>query len=301
MNNNLYQTMLESLGKDVSVYHKFILDNTKHKNTLFYFVEGEDFCYYNPRIKKYSNYINYIDYSCNGKKNVIGVKKLLENKGEIRQNNKVKFFVDKDYDLEKIPKGIYVTDYYSIENFYLNEDTIKQVLENIMEVNRNSENFSLCLEYFDKTYNEYSKFAVKLNTFFYTIREYEKKFGKARSNLNVQKFTKFVRNSSLDKFEMIDITYEELLKIYNIEYNIDIVKFNQNISLFKSNDHTNFRGKFELEFFKYFLNTVKKAIKDGKYGFAKSKVCKYDFSTDTMKMLSEYAYTPKSLCDYIEE
>lgn len=301
MNNDLYQTMVKSLGKDVSVFQKFVLENRKYKDTLFYFVEGDDFCYYNPRIKKYSKSMNYIDYSCDGKKNVIGVKKLIEKKCKIKQNNKVKFLVDKDYDLEKIPKGIYVTDDYSIENFYLNEETMKQVLENIMEVNKNSNNFSLCLKYFNKTYEEYSQFAVNLNAFFYTIRVYEKKFKKPRTEFNIKKFSYFIKNSSLDKFEMKEITYEQLLKDYKIEYNIDIEECKQNISLFNSENHSNFRGKFELEFFKYFLNTVRNAIKEGEYGFDKSKVCKYDFYMDTMKMLSQYAYTPKSLCDYLEK
>ncbi|MCI8759974.1 MAG: DUF4435 domain-containing protein [Clostridia bacterium] len=300
MNNDLYQTMIESLGKDVSVFQKFVLENRKYKDTLFYFVEGEDFCYYNPRIKQYSKSTNHIDYSCDGKKNVIGVKKLIEKKCKIKQNNKVKFMVDKDYNLEKIPKGIYITDYYSIENFYLNEETIKQVLENIMEVNKNSNNFTLCLKYFKKTYEEYSQFAIKLNAFFYTIRVYEKKRKKPRADFNLKKFSYFVKNTSLDKFEMKEITYEQLIKDYKIEYNIDIEECNQNISLFKSKDHSNFRGKFELEFFKYFLNTVRNAIINGEYGFDKSIVCKYDFYTDTMKMLSQYAYTPKSLIDYLE-
>lgn len=297
--NNLVDQMIKSTEKDIAVFHKFILDYKKFNNMLFYFVEGEDFCYYNPRIKKYSNSMNYINYRCDGKRNVIGVNNLIKENVIIENNNKFMFFVDRDYGLDEIPKNIYVTDSYSIENFYLNDESVKDILENFIEVNKNTNNYKLSLEYFKKTYIEYSKFALKINIFYYTIREYEKINKCLRADFNKIKFSKFIKNDSIDSFLMKDLSYKELLDIYKINYDIEENIFKRNSLLFNENNHYNFRGKFELEFLKWFLKKIRDAIKNGLYNFDESSVCSYDFNVDTMKVLSEYASTPKSLEEYI--
>lgn len=299
MSNDLVQQMIKSTGKDVAVFQKFMLEYKDYNNTLFYFVEGEDFCYYNPRIKNYSNSMNYINYRCDGKNNVIGVNNLIKEKLTIENNNKLMFFVDRDYGLDDVPQNIYVTDFYSIENFYLTEETVRNILENFIEINKHTNNYNLCLEYFEKTYTEYSKFAVKINTFYYTVREYEKINGCPRTNFRTIKFSKFIKNDSIDNFSMSDLSYEELLKKYDIKYSIEEAHFKKNALLFNENNHYNFRGKFELEYLKWFLNSIRISIKDGLYNFDKDLVCNYDFHVDVMKILSEYAFTPKSLKEYI--
>lgn len=301
MVKDLVQQMIKSTEKDVAVFQKFILEYNKYENTLFYFVEGEDFCYYNPRIRNYSNSVDNISYRCDGKRNVIGVNNLIKEKVKIRHDNKLMFFVDRDYGLDKVPSDIYVTDYYSIENFYLNKETVKSILENFMEVNKHSRNYEVCLNYFKKTYTEYSKFSAKINTFYYTIREYEKINGCPRANFRKIKFTRFIKTDSLDDFLMEDLSYEELLEAYEIEYDIEESCFRKNSLLFDENNHYNFRGKFELEYLEWFLNRTRVAIKDGLYNFDKNSVCNYDFYVDTMKILSEYAYTPDSLIEYIRD
>ena len=300
MSKDLVQKMIKSTEKDVAVFQKFVLEYNKYENTLFYFVEGEDFCYYNPRIINYSTSTDNICYRCDGKCNVIGVNNLIKKKIKIKNNSKLMFFVDRDYGLDKVPSDIYVTDYYSIENFYLNEETVKSILENFIEVNKHSRNYEMCLKYFKKTYTEYSKFSVKINTFYYTIREYEKINRYPRADFRKIKFTRFIETDKLDDFLMKDLSYEALLETYEIEYNIDESCFRKNSLLFNENNHYNFRGKFELEYLKWFLNKIRVAIKDGLFNFDKDLVCNYDFYVDTMKVLSEYAYTPDSLINYIK-
>lgn len=301
MSKDLVQQMIQSTEKDVAVFQKFILEYNKYENILFYFVEGEDFCYYNPRIINYSTSKDNISYQCDGKRNVIGVNKLIKEKVKIKNDSKLMFFVDRDYGLDKVPSDIYVTDYYSIENFYLNEETVKSILENFMEVNKHSRNYEICLKYFKETYAEYSKFSVKINAFYYTIREYEKTNGCPRADFKKIKFTRFIETDSLDDFLMKDLSYEELLETYEIEYDIEESCFRKNSLLFDENRHHNFRGKFELEYLKWFLNRTRVAIKEGLYNFDKDRVCKYDFYADTMKVLSAYAYTPDSLINYIRD
>ncbi len=299
MKNDLVDIMSKSVGKDVAVFQKFLLEYDNYNNTLFYFVEGEDFCYYQPRIKQYTKSIDVVNYRCDGKHNVIGVYELIKKKLKVKKSNAMMFFVDRDYNFDNVPTGIYVTDFYSIENFYLNKDTIKEIIENFMEINKHSDNYKCSLNYFKKTYSEYSKFAVRLNAFYYTIREYEKINGKSRADLGLVKFSKFIEEDSLDNFSMLNFSYEQLLKMYKINYDIPLEQFKKNELLFDKNNHKNFRGKFELDYLKWFLNRLRIAIKEGKYDFNKDIVCNYDFCVDVMKVLSIYAYTPLSLKEYI--
>ena len=74
----------------------------------------------------------------------------------------------------------------------------------------------------------------------------------------------------------------------------------KNSLLFNENNHYNFRGKFELEYLKWFLNNIRISIKEWLCNFDKDVVCNYDFHVDVIKVLSEYAFTSTSLKDYIK-
>lgn len=297
----LVEDMLESIENDTSAYSKFILDYKKYENATFYFVEGEDFFYYNKRIKKYSKSKKHRNYSCGGKKNVISVRNMIANSNiKLDSNNKIMFFVDRDYNFDSLPEDIYTTEWYSIENFYLTKELIKKVLENYFCLNEDDTNYIKALEVFDKLYKEYSKVAKKLNIFYYTVRECEMIQGKTRTDLNKIPFYKFIMQNGLEKFKMKEFSYCELAKMYEISCELNEELLNKNEHIFCESNHYNFRGKFELEFLKYFLDLIRRAMKDGKCGFVKIKVCGYDFKTDTMNILSEYAYTSESLKEYIK-
>ena len=98
------------------------------------------------------------------------------------------------------------------------------------------------------------------------------------------------------------MSYEELIRIYDVKFEIDINEIELNEKLFDVNNHWNFRGKFELELLKWFLESVKNGIKNEKYDFEKeSYIRKINFCESTMLLLSKYAYTPERLKEYIEE
>lgn len=304
MTSNLLDEMLKSIGKDVAVYQEYILKENKVKNTVCYFIEGKDNEYYHPRVKQYAN-LGENDkcwfLSCDGKKNVIGVRNLIVN-NTFDETNRRLFFVDNDYGLEEIPEDIYRTDYYSIENFYLNKNVVMNALENILGVCILDENFSKAIEYFEKIYDEYSKFAVKINSFFYTVRKNEKENGYLRTDLNIKKLNFFVENEEMDKYKLKDLSYEELIKLYKVKFEMDLNEIEINSKLFCLDNHSNFRGKFELDLLKWFLETTKKNIKYGNLGFCENtNLAKVDFYEFTMGLLSIYAYTPDKLIEYIKK
>ena len=209
------------------------------------------------------------------------------------------FFVDRDYNLDFVPEDIYTTDWYSIENFYLTTDLIKKVLENFFRLNEDDNNYIKALEYFDILYKGYSRIAKKLNVFYYTVRECEKLQNTERTKFSKVSFHKFIENNKLKGFKMIEYSYDELSKMYEISCELNKELLVKNEYIFSENNHSNYRGKSELEFLKNFLNLINRAMKYGSYGFEKNNVCKYDFQTDVMTILTDYAYTSKKLVEYI--
>ena len=297
---DLVEEMYACTQKDVAVFQKFLLDYENYNNTLFYFVEGKDFCYYNPRIIKHTNGYDLMHYVCGGKQQVIGVYELIKNKIKCIDENKILYFIDKDFgfNINMLPCDIYITDFYSIENFYLSKNIVKRILTEFLEIDIHTHNFKVAMEYFDKCYNEYSIFGKKINSFFYTIRFFEIKNKLKRTDFKV-KLTKFLLNNSLSEYKFKEYDFNDFMLEYKLKFEIDESEYAKNLMLFSEEDHSNFRGKFEVEFLKNFLTLVKESIILGTDGFEKEEFCKVDFNNETMKLFSEYAYTPESLIDYL--
>jgi hypothetical protein len=111
-----------------AIYLNYV--ETKSQYDVFLFFEGkDDYKYYCIRITPYVGNKKFIKYNCNKKENVIEVKKMIKDKTISNQNKKLLFFIDNDFDKEKLnDSDIYVTPTYAIENFYISDDAIKRTL-----------------------------------------------------------------------------------------------------------------------------------------------------------------------------
>lgn len=299
MPSNYILGMQKATKKVCSIVYQFNLLNSKYQNTFFYFVEGEDFDYYNFRIKKMFPGKKTKNLICDGKKNVIDVCRNIVGKYNCKNNNCYGFFVDRDYGFENVPDDIYKTELYSIENFYATEEAIFSVIENVLKVDSQSDNYLKCKEYFASTYWKYSLFAKHMNSFFYTIRKKEKTENCGHVNFDIFSLGNFIECCSLTDFTLRELTYKELLDMYQVSYDVDDTEFASSEIFFDENNHFNFRGKFELDYVKWFLKSLKNAISNGSFGFDKERTCKIDFYVDTMLSLCSYATTSESLNNYI--
>lgn len=297
---NLVEEMSEKQQCSSAAFHTFMLSHRDrhYKNTAFCFVEGkDDKCYYRPRVENtLSMDASFIE--CGDKHNVLETYELVTK--ELKSTKtKILFFVDQDYGLQKIPKNIYVTESYSIENFYLTKKTVFDVMKKIMNLSSNCHNLEHAKQLYMKCYREYSTFAKMINTFYYTIRLHEYHHSQKRISLDQYNFNHFIENKDIKLFTMKKLTCADLISKYKITYSIPLKEFRKNSKLFSISNHKNFRGKFELSFLKLFLSLVQDSIKKKKNGFIGQTTCSYDFNNDTMLILSDYAYTPPSLLKYI--
>ena len=121
---------MEEESECIEVIFKNYIEN-KNKKNLFIFFEGkDDFRYYSSRIFSYFSKKNYSQHHCNSKENVINLYRMIKNQTKSK-NRKNLYFVDKDYNEEKIEEDIYVTPCYSIENFYLSDSAIEDSIKGI--------------------------------------------------------------------------------------------------------------------------------------------------------------------------
>lgn len=112
-------------------YIKILSQYKKDEKTLFCFVEGiEDVSFYSQFIERYNEEnVKYI--ICNGKENVIDNYKNLD--WNFYNKKRVLFFIDKDFDdyieNELInDENVFITDFYSVENYLVGEYTLEKFI-----------------------------------------------------------------------------------------------------------------------------------------------------------------------------
>lgn len=120
----------------VSVYHQFLLKNTNFAECVHIFVEGhDDLSFYTGFVRRFLPHPNRLHtYKCHNKLGVYEthtkVMKVISSK------NIALFFVDKDFsdilneNYSSAP-NIYITDYYSIENYLVTDEIFERILNEV--------------------------------------------------------------------------------------------------------------------------------------------------------------------------
>lgn len=114
-------------------------DYQKHEKTLHLFCENEDdYEFYRHSINHHFSEYKIHHYSQSGKANVIKAYKEIDWKKYSRQ--RVLFFIDKDYDdliergLKEEASNLFITKYYSIENYLVTEEILRIILNRIYQI-----------------------------------------------------------------------------------------------------------------------------------------------------------------------
>lgn len=133
----LLSSMDEEIDCIETIFQNYV--TSKSKTDIFLFFEGkDDFKYYFSRILPFiEEKQKYNKYHCNCKNNVLEIHKMICEKTSDYRNHKLLYFVDCDYDENgNIPKDIYVTSAYSIENYYFTDSAIRNMLIGVVEFSK---------------------------------------------------------------------------------------------------------------------------------------------------------------------
>lgn len=291
------EQMREERNKYESVYIQFVDSQSYYNEYAFCFYEGDDAKYYDFRIKsKFGDKI--ISYQVENK---FGVLKLLDliTKDKLDDNACTMFFVDRDYDLNTNyeNENLFVTPCYSVENFYVKKECLKKILQTEFKLNEIESDFKKCLSDFEQRENDFNNYILEFNSLMYLRRKKSQSnsnysFGKVKTlNMLIVNVNKIVKTEK----------YDEIINEIKNTLNFNDDELAQAKQELKDiGDFTiNFRGKNQLDFFVEFINQLKSLNKNGGYFKIKHDNVHINITRNRLSELSQYAYTPLILEDFL--
>ena len=281
------------------IFQDYIQSRNLYK--IFLFFEGkDDYKYYWCRISPFVGTKEYKKYICNCKENVVSIYKMMSTKTKKRKWEKVLYFADNDFEKTNIlSSDIYVTPTNSIENFYISDRAIKNMIigefglsSEMKEEDRND--FNTAINYLISKRNEVIESMIYANAWYslqYNKTKNNKKFPKLSSIKEYNKISNikdkdYLRSLVADSIEILD---EDLDK--EIEY-------------LRDRPVERLRGKyFEQIMPKYIMKVFQDSNKKhNRELFSKRRKININVGVDNMiSVLSNYADVPNNLIVYITE
>lgn len=278
------------------VYQKFGLNATdNNKQKLFCFYEGKDAPYYSFRITQIFG-DEYLNFTCKNKSNVL---KLYNKIKSQKDNFRLAFFIDSDFDQKVNNPEIYETPFYSIENFYASNCCIKKLLKNQFYLNEEDDDSKKIILLYEQEFNNYCQMIIPYNAWYHCL-----KTKKDRENLpstNVSLDDKLPNNFLRLEIENLSKNYtvQDIFAHYPQAINVTLTEVNESEQYLLSQPSLKvLRGKFLITFVIKFIEFLVTDSKSGKRYIKQN----HNFHTDKTVVighLSQYAYTPTCLIDYL--
>lgn len=270
-------------------------------NLIIFFEGKDDIKYYKSRLDNYLKNKKYFTYFLNGKSNVLELRRFLKQKNE--KTFQLEYIVDKDFDNTKPESDLYVTPYYSIENFYIS----KEVFENIINVNLSLNKFSKedkkdydkVLELYLKRKEEYINALDEIMEYYYYQKINKVKLGNLKE---VTSTNNPLIKVSLDKISK-DYDIEKLNKLIlgHKEFkNENILR--ENLGIEKETRKYFYRGKYLVEFLEKFTTLLFQDAneKKNRVYFSKKRKNSVNISGNILGVFSNCSETPECLIKFLE-
>lgn len=299
------QKVKEARNKGVVAFSRYCQEKKKYRNYLFCFFEGEDAKYYFPRIEKYSGYKydKIIHYNCGGKKGVLKALSLVGKNSDEFYTAKA-FFVDSDYDTTKYDNPLlYQTPCYSIENFYASKEAFSKLLNREFGINTTEKDFFKCCSDYSQRQQEFHDETIYINSWLACQRVLEESLENHKVVLSDFKISKLFSEITIDSIVSKEkINREKLEQLFPDSMYVEECEIEKEIEYFKNGDMGRlFRGKFEIEFLKKIIDSLKVKNKTGGYFSRKYTSVNIDPNINTLSTLENYADTPQSLIDFLKQ
>lgn len=295
---SLIQQMEEECDCIEVIFQNYIQSRSTHE--IFLFFEGkDDYKYYWCRLSPFIGNKKYKKYNCNCKNNVVILYQMINTKTEKIDTEKTLYFVDRDFDkLNKLSEDIYVTPTYSIENLYVSDNAIKNMLIGEWglsgEMDEDDEkDFIIAVKFLISKRNEIIDSMIYANAW-YSLQYNKTKYKSCFPKLSAVKEYKTVKNVESKEIlqglvpNSIEVTYEEL---------------EQEISYLKEKPVERLRGKYFEQSMPYYIRMVftESNKKKGRTMFVKRRKVNINIGVDNMvSLLSIYADVPNDLISYIK-
>jgi hypothetical protein len=274
--------------------------------TPYCFVEAEvDKIFYNAKIRSLLDILP-ITFQCKNKGNVLAIFKEVKGRKAYDVIRKG-FFVDRDFDYEVHDADIYVTPYHSVENFYVQQQTVEVIIEDLFRITRFEEDLLTAISYFNRLFALFHERVLLLNIF---LRCQALTFDKdIPLKLNVDDklkkiFANIVTPNLLDIYAFTEIdTKGKIEIIFGVDPIDNKVWDESRDFLVKETYSQAFRGKFEILFLFSFFKRLKESLDQGNLNIWKKKhKSSLAISVDQiLHVLPDKVIIPASLRKYIQK
>lgn len=268
-------------------------------DALFVFYEGHDSDYYYPRIMQYARR-PVESIKCNGKEKVIRVYKLLIAKPEYDKYRRG-FFVDKDFDINSDPvlSDFYVTSGYSIENFYLSDRCMEEILKQMFFFHTGDALLVSVLNDYCNMRQNYFEAILLFNTWYCAIK---RKYKVLREDVHLDKEMPkgFVRFDCPTKVVQKQYTITEIEAVFPSfsTYHVTQDEMSNAEAYIRTSMLKNLRGKYVLHFLEKYIEYLIELFKIDPVYKDNKRIINIQ-SNNVMAILSPFADTEQELIDYI--
>lgn len=293
------EQMRKERGTYEAIYIQFVNSKKYFETYAFCFYEGEDGKYYNSRIRqKFGD--KFLTYTVGNKKEVLKLFKRITSTN-LYDDVCTMFFVDKDYDLSLSGKSekLFETPCYSIENFYVQRECLKKILQSEFGLNEIDNDFQKCLADFEQRERDFNNEILEFNSLVYLRRKKSDSnsncsFGSIKTSHMLK-----VNVNKVEKATKYDDTINDIKEKLQFEEK-EIEKAKEELKA-KGDFSMNFRGKNQLDFFVEFIRGLKKLNEDGEYFEIKHNNIHINVTSNRLSELSQYAVTPPILEEFLEK
>jgi len=282
--------------------------SSRGKGHCVSFFEGEDAKYYTIRINNILTSQQFTPVNCGGKKNVIGVRKLIREHRDY-SDAFCMFFIDRDFDDNSEFSNwqdTYVTPCYSVENFYLSSESFSCFLMtevNITPYGDEQGCYKKALDAYNNFINDVERELLDFNIWVYLYKKNEIKSGIVDLNLNNIELGKLVL---LDGFSL-KRNYGVCADLFPNAYELEEEMISSAEAYFEDLKIpliNKMRGKQLLECLRVFLEALKRdrSQKNGRVLFEnKGNVKMMLTKSNMLSEYSQYAHTPECLKQFLKQ
>ena len=294
---NLVDKLRESRHTSTVKFMEFI--KRYRKDALFCFVEGEDSKYYGSRVQRCCDYYNVEFINSGGKSEVLRLFRIISDKTEYNEAHLL-YFIDRDFDAPVGRPEIYETPCYSVENLYTSDMVFSRILKSEFGLTEVDDDYKKCVEFFKARQTEFHESILPLNAWIACQRDISNKGISSRvdlKNFNVKKFVDISLDKVVPMYTIQDIErlFPESVKVNQIDFDLKVMELQQ------CDKQKVFRGKFEIVFFRLFLELLKtdRCSKKPKFFTSKFNVKLALTGANLISELSVYAENPDCLGLYV--
>jgi hypothetical protein len=237
--------------------------NPSDTTQLFCFVEGNiDKCFYNSKVRAIID-ISPSSIICRKKTNVLSIYDEI-NKRKEYSGVPIGYFIDRDFDNSCEMKDVYETPCYSIENFYVQEETVRAILEDAFMIDSHGEDYATALDLYQKLIETFHQKTLLLNSWLCCQSETDiGHHSKLHIDNTVEKsFKRIVMPDMTGIAAFPDFETKQMIEeLFNHVPPVDLSVVEKKVEFFRDQNHSYiFRGKFELEILASFLQRLRETL-----------------------------------------